>query len=163
MSQQPFELETLLQQLVDEHRRLLAQVNAQQDAMRRMDAAGIDQTTRLQDATRLRIVALDNRRKALTQHLARVLKLGAEPRLDQLAKAFPQHGASLLALRDELKMVAGEIAARTAIASRLATAVLGHLNTVVRCLAGASNNGGVYTKAGLPRVATRIGNVEAVG
>lgn len=163
MSHQPFELETILRQLLDEHRRLLAQVHAQQDAMKRMDAADIEQTIRLQEATRLRIVSLDTRRRAITQHLARLHKLREEPRLDQLAKLYPQYGNTLLMLRDELKSVAGEIVARTVIVHRLAVTVLGHLNTVVRCLAEATRSAGVYTKSGLPRMAGRIGSVEAVG
>ena len=41
--------------------------------------------------------------------------------------------------------------------------MLGHLNTVVRLLAGAVERAGVYTKDGIPRVASRIGIMEAVG
>jgi hypothetical protein len=45
----------------------------------------------------------------------------------------------------------------------LAGAVLGHLNTVVRLIAGAVEQAGVYTKQGVPQVSARIGVIEAVG
>ena len=48
-------------------------------------------------------------------------------------------------------------------AGRLASAVLGHLNTVVRLLAGAVEKAGLYTKQGIPQVSARIGVMEAVG
>jgi hypothetical protein len=69
----------------------------------------------------------------------------------------------LLGLRDELRSVIEQIQRRTHVAGRLAAAVLGHLNTVVRVLAGAVEQAGVYTKHGTPHVATRIGVMEAVG
>ena len=45
----------------------------------------------------------------------------------------------------------------------LAGAVLGHLNTVVRLIAGAVERAGIYTKSGVPQVSNRIGVMEAVG
>ena len=54
-------------------------------------------------------------------------------------------------------------AARTHVAGRVATAVLGHLNTVVRLVAGAVEKAGLYTKNGVPRVSSRIGVMDAVG
>jgi len=75
----------------------------------------------------------------------------------------PASRNSLLKLRDELRDLAARITARTHVAGRLAGAVLGHLNTVVRLLAGAVEKTGVYTKQGVPRVSSRIGVMEAVG
>jgi hypothetical protein len=83
--------------------------------------------------------------------------------LTKLADLYPQRRQSLFKLRDELRGVASTISNRTKVSSRLAGAVLGHLNTVVRLLAGAVERAGVYTKAGVPRVANRIGIMEAVG
>jgi hypothetical protein len=59
--------------------------------------------------------------------------------------------------------VATTIASRTKVSGKVAGAVLGHLNTVVRLLAGAVERAGVYTKDGIPRVSGRIGIMEAVG
>jgi hypothetical protein len=56
-----------------------------------------------------------------------------------------------------------QISDRTHVAGRLASAVLGHLNTALRLFAGAVGQAGVYTKAGVPKVANRIGVMEAVG
>ena len=66
-------------------------------------------------------------------------------------------------LRDEIKSLAGRITSRTHVAARLSSAVLGHLNTVVRLLAGAVEKAGLYTKHGVPSVSSRIGVMEAVG
>jgi hypothetical protein len=69
----------------------------------------------------------------------------------------------LLKLRAELKDVINRVQARTHVAGKLASAVVGHLNTVVRLLAGAVEKAGLYTKQGIPQVSSRIGVMEAVG
>jgi hypothetical protein len=69
----------------------------------------------------------------------------------------------LLGKRDVLRTLAGDVALRANVANKLAGAVLGHLNTAVRAIAGAVKNAGVYTKSGAPRVTGRIGVIEAVG
>ncbi len=48
-------------------------------------------------------------------------------------------------------------------AAKLSAAVLGHLNTAVRLVAGAIERAGVYTRTGSPKVAARIGNMDAIG
>jgi hypothetical protein len=76
---------------------------------------------------------------------------------------YPPNGPMLLKLRQELKAVIGQVQTRTHVAGRLASAVVGHLNTVVRLLAGAVEKAGLYTKQGIPQVSSRIGVMEAVG
>jgi hypothetical protein len=66
-------------------------------------------------------------------------------------------------LRDELKAAIQSVQKRSNIAGKVASAVLGHLNTVVRLLAGAVEKAGLYTKQGIPQVSSRIGVMEAVG
>jgi hypothetical protein len=83
--------------------------------------------------------------------------------ITMLAKMFPQRAGALLKLGTELKAVATAISNRSKISGKLAGAVLGHLNAVVRMLAGAVEKAGVYTKDGIPRVTSRIGIMEAVG
>ncbi|HEV8605087.1 MAG TPA: flagellar export chaperone FlgN [Tepidisphaeraceae bacterium] len=163
MQKEVAQLQTILQQLIAEHEKLLAHLYAQQSSMKKLDLPAIDQLTGLQDATRMRIAALDGKRKALVNHLAALLKLTAAPTLSRLADAIPQHKQSLLTLRDQLKTKVTEVAAKSTIAGRVAGALLGHLNTVVRLLAGAVEQAGIYTKHGTPQVSTRIGVIEAVG
>ena len=74
----------------------------------------------------------------------------------------PPRRDALLKLRDELKAIAEEISGRVKISARIAAAVLGHLNTAVRLLAGAVERAGVYTKSGAPKVTRRIGVMEAI-
>ncbi len=91
------------------------------------------------------------------------LKLREEPRITQLAELFPAQAEGLLKARLELRELATRIARRTQSSSRLTSAVLGHLNTVVRLLAGAAERAGLYNKQGIPRVVSRLGVMDAVG
>lgn len=158
------ELEGVLQSLVAEHRRLLAHVESQQAAMKAFDLKALDDARNQQEASRLRVSALETKRRAAVLLIAKTLRVDVQTlTITRLAELQPARGAALLALRDDLKAVAAEISARTHVAGRLAGAVLGHLNTVVRLLAGAVEKTGVYTKQGVPRVSPRIGVMEAVG
>ena len=163
MQKEVSQLQIILQQLIIEHDKLLTHLSAQQAAMKKMDLSAIDKLTGLQDATRMRIAALDGKRKTLVTHLALILKLNGIPTLSRLAESIPQHKQNLLTLRDQLKSKVEQVATKSTIAGRVAGALLGHLNTVVRLLAGAVEQAGLYTKQGTPQVSTRIGVMEAVG
>jgi hypothetical protein len=158
------DLENLLQLLVTEHRRLLAHLEAQQAAMKAFDLKALDDARNQQEASRLRVAALENKRRALVLQIARQMRVDAQGlTISRLAELQPARREALFKVRDELKELAAQIAARTHVSARLAGAVLGHLNTVVRLLAGAVEKSGLYTKQGVPRVAPRIGVMEAVG
>jgi len=157
------ELETNLAGLVVEHRKLLAQVDLHQKAMQKLDLVALDEAARQQESTRIRINGLEARRRLISLNLARTLKLPLDATLSQIAQALPERRQGLLLLRDELRGVAETIASRNKIASRVGGAILGHLNTAVRLIAGVVENAGVYTKNGTPQVPGRIGGIEAVG
>ncbi len=163
MVRQLADLETALQLLIAEHRKLLGSMDAQQAAMRVMDLSAMDAAQNAQEASRLRIGTLETKRRTIVSLLTRGVKVEGPVTLTKLAALYPQRRDALLKLRDELKDVATTIASRSKVAGKLAGAVLGHLNTVVRLLAGAVERAGVYTKDGIPRVSGRIGVMEAVG
>jgi hypothetical protein len=163
MSRQVSELEALLQQLIDEHQKLLAHVDNHQRAMKTFDLKAMDDVVRLQEAARIRIANLEAKRRNLIVTIARAHRMTQVPTLPDIAAMYPPNAAALLRLREELKAVIGQVQARTHVAGRLASAVVGHLNTVVRLLAGAVETAGLYTKQGIPRVSSRIGVMEAVG
>jgi hypothetical protein len=163
MSRQLIELESVLGQLIEEHRRMLSLIDVQQTAMKSMALDEMERASHRQESSRLRIAALEGRRRLLVQQLARLSRLNGNVTLAQVAAAFPQNEKRLLGLRDELKGLMQQIADRTHIVGKLAAAVLGHLNTAVRLFAGAVGQSGVYTKHGVPRVTGRIGVMEAVG
>lgn len=163
MSRQLLEVEHLLRQLIAEHHKLLKHVAAHDAAMRRFDMPAMDQAAKLQDAVRLRIASMETRRRAAIQQIACTARVGNDLTIQHLAEMFPDRAASLLGLRDELKDIASQIAARTYVAARVAGGVLGHLNTAIRFLAGAVERTGVYTKTGTPQVSARIGVMNAVG
>lgn len=165
MSRQLQELEQVLSLLVGEHRNLLSHIDTQQAAMKAMAVDAIESATRQQEVTRMRIATLESRRQNLIRQLA-VLTRTTDPSkltIAKLAATFPQRGPVLLKLRDDLRLMVEEVARRTGIAGKLAGALLGHLNTAVRLIAGAVERAGVYTKSGAPQLASRIGVMEAVG
>ncbi|MGE5609344.1 MAG: flagellar protein FlgN [Bacillota bacterium] len=163
MSRQLADLETILQQLITEHEKLLRQLEAQQAAMKKLDVRAMEEASDQQQATRLRIAALETRRQLVVNQLATMLRIPAPVTLTRLAGAMPQARARLLELRDRLKDLTTRISTKAHVSGRLAGAVLGHLNTAVRLLAGAVEQAGLYTKHGVPQVSTRIGVMEAVG
>jgi hypothetical protein len=164
MSRPLAELENILRLLVAEHRKLLTHVEAQQAAMRAMDLKALDAAMNQQEAARLRIATIENRRRGAVVQIARAARIDPTGlTLTKLAALYPPQSQPLLALRDELKEVAAAIGTRTQVSGRLAGALLGHLNTVVRLLAGAVEKAGLYSKHGVPQVSSRIGVMEAVG
>ena len=163
MSRQVLDLEGVLQQLIDEHRKLLGQVERQYDAVRFYKPKEMQDIASLQDATRLRVLKLEGQRRLLTLQLAKLYKVEGELTISKLMQMFPARSANLHKLRNELRALMQQIKTKTHIAGRVATSVLGHLNTIVRLLAGAVERAGVYTKHGVPRVSARIGAMEAVG
>jgi len=163
MSRQVTELEGVLQLMIDEHRRMLATVIAQQTAMKTLKLDAMQDAMHRQESSRMRIANLDMRRRLLAQQIAKLSRVNGEMSLAQVATVFPQSGPKLIKLRDELKGLIKQIADRTHVAGRVAAAVLGHLNTAMRLFAGAVGQSGVYTKHGTPRVANRIGVMDAVG
>jgi hypothetical protein len=163
MSKQVCELESVLEQLVAEHRKLLSYLETHQAAMKQLKLKAMDDSAALQEASRSRIILLENRRRAVTLQLAKAMKSQGDLTISKIAKAYPAHSAALLRLRTELKGLIEAVRAKAHIASRVAVAILGHLNTAVRLLAGAVGKAGIYTKQGVPKVSARIGIMEAVG
>ena len=166
MSRLVTDLEAILENLVGEQRKLLLQVQAQEQAIRAVDAAAMDAAAGRQEACRLRIAGLDAQRRSIVQQLIRTMRLTCtvdELTVARLAHLYPPRREALLRLREQLRQVGEEISRTTQTSGRVARAVLGHLNTAVRLLAGAVQRAGVYTRQGVPRVAGRIGVMEAVG
>lgn len=163
MSRLICELETILQNMIAEHQKLLGHIEAQQAAMKRLETRHMNESTSLQDACRRRIAMLEQQRQAMVVQIARELKVQGPLTLSKLAALHPPKAQSLLKQRAELRGLAEQIRARAHVAGRVAGAVLGHLNTVVRLLAGAVEKAGLYTRTGTPQVSRRIGVMEAVG
>jgi hypothetical protein len=163
MSRHISDLQAILMQMAAEHRKLLDQLEAQHAAMKKFDLVAIADWITRSESTRLRINDLESRRRNLMRQITLTLKLPQEPRLARLAEMFPPQAEGLLKVRAELRDLATRISRRSQGSSRLATAVLGHLNTVVRLLAGAVERSGLYSKQGIPRVVSRVGVMDAIG
>src|SRR5260221_14168713 len=160
MSRQPLpqisELEALLNELIAEHQRLLKHLHAHQAAMKAFDLKQMDVLGKSQEASRLRILALETKRRVVVAQLGRAHGLPGNPTVADLARFHPQGSATLLKRRSALKDLIAQAAARARVCGRLAGAVLGHLNTVVRLLAGAVEKAGPYTIHGGPHVSPPI-------
>lgn len=163
MSRHITDLQAILSQLVAEYGKLLQQLDRQHVAMKKFDLNAMADLMPLQESTRLRIGELENKRRMVMRQLTTALKLPQEPRLTKLAELFPPYAAALLKARADLKDLAAQIGQRSHGSGRLASAVLGHLNTVVRLLAGAVQRAGLYTRRGIPSVGSRVGVMDAVG
>jgi len=162
MSRQLAELEMVLEHLIAEHEKLLRQLESQQAAMKNLDVRAMEAAADLQEGARLRIASLETRRRSLVGQLATGLRLSSPATIAALAEAMPQAKGRLLTARERLRGLMSQIALRAQVAGRLAGAVLGQLNTVVRLVAGAAEQAGLYTKQGVPQVSSRIGMLEAV-
>lgn len=163
MLAQTSELERIMRQLIETHRSLIGAMESHQTAMKAMDPKAMERAGQDQQSLRRRILLLERQRIAATAARGRQLRLDQPVTLTMLAQADPQRGQVLMKLRQELKSLVEEAARRSQIASRLAGAVLGHLNTALRFVGGAMSQAGVYTRGGSPRMAGRIGVIEAVG
>jgi hypothetical protein len=163
MSRQISELEAVLRQLIAEHGRLLSHATAHGAAMQAFDLVAMDDAGREQEASRLRIAMLDQRRRAIVQQIGKAMNVPGELTVAKIATLQPEYAATLMELRKQLRDVVEQVAASNKISGKVAGAVLGHLNTVVRLLAGAVERAGLYTKNGVPQVSGRIGGMEAVG
>jgi hypothetical protein len=157
------DLESILQQLIIEHRQLLLLLESQQAAMKKLNTPMLEDMAAKQEQIRLKIASLETRRRTMVAQLCLSLKIQGPPTMAKLAEHFPSDKKRLLDLRDKLKMLVAAISSRATVSGRLAGAVLGHLNTVVRLLSGAVEQAGLYTKHGVPQVSRRIGMMEAVG
>ena len=163
MSRQVSELEEILVEMIVEHERLIKQLYAQQLAMSKMDLPAMETLAKSQEASRRRIMSLEMRRKSIIQQLSRTHAFRGEMKMQDVANAYPPRSTVLLAHRDRLKDLIEQVSTRSKIASKLAGAVVGHLNTMVRLVAGAVEKAGLYTKDGVPKVSARVGVMETLG
>jgi hypothetical protein len=163
MSAQILELESILRQMIAEHHKLLKYVEAHAAAMQKLDYKAMDEAAQQQEALRLRLMGLETKRKNVVTALGRAARADGTLTVSDIARLYPQRGPALLKLRAELKGMIGQIGNRLNIAGRVASALLGHLNTVVRLVAGAVEGTGIYTKSGVHKIADRIGAMNAIG
>ena len=163
MSPMIAELEKSLAGLAAEHKTLLAAVQAHLDAMRAFDTPKITVAADAIEASRTRIVFAETKRRQLMLQVVRTHQFAADITLAQIAEAVPFHRQSLLKQRDALRQVMQDVSSRTGVSSRVAQAMLGHLNTVVRMIAGAMQTAAVYSRTGTAVAAGRVGMIEAVG
>jgi hypothetical protein len=163
MSRQILELETVLQELIGEHERMLKHLTAHHAAMKALDRVAMEAAARLQEGSRLRLLALENRRRNLVTVIGQQHGKRGKVALTDIAGWYPARQLTLLKLRTQLMDLIQQVANRTQISSKLAGAVLGHLNTVVRLIAASVEKAGLYTKNGIPKVSARIGVMEAIG
>ena len=106
MSRQVFELETLLQQLIDEHQKLLVHVDKHQAAMKAFDLEGDGRCSRLQEAARIaHLRAWRRKRRGLIVHDRPCPSHEPDAHAPGHRGDVPAAAAKLLKLRAELKAI----------------------------------------------------------
>ena len=163
MSRQVSDLEEILIELIAEHQRLLKQLHAQQIAMSKMDLGEMEVLAKSQEASRRRVMSLEARRRNVIVQVSRAHNFRGEMKIQDVAGFYPQRSDVLMKHREMLKDLIEQVSNRAKIAGRLAGAIVGHLNTMVRLVAGAVEKAGLYTKDGVPSVSARVGVMEAMG
>ena len=140
--------------MVEQHRRLIALLERQQDAFRRGDAEGLTDVCRLQDACVRGITEQERHRVRLVLELSRQVGPAdaddAKPlRLAQLAERLPEPArARLLASRERLIAVMREVQDRSSVLRRAGDAMIGHVNALIRTIGTVSRGGGAYGLTG---------------
>lgn len=163
MAQQVTQLEMILAQLIEEHSRVLAIVTVQHDAVKSLASQKLADSTNRLDACRVRLGQIEQRRRAQVIVIAKLVNGTPQMTITQIAAAFPQHAAKLTALAIELKAAIHQVQEHTHVIAKVSMAVLGHLNGALRAFARAVGSANTYTKSGVPKVANRIGVINAVG
>lgn len=163
MTPQAAELHRVLSSQIAEHKRLIECLQKHRAAMKTLDLNAVDLAVRAASQIKGRLAQLETRRRQIADQLANQLKLGGRASLAQIATALPQDTIELNQARDELRSLIEAARNEAHIASRVAGAILGHLNTVVRVVGTAVRHAGVYTRSGNAKVGSRVGLMEAVG
>lgn len=163
MAQQVTQLESILAQLIEEHRRMLSIVEAQHAAVKTLGCDMINDATNRLEACRVRLSQIEQRRRLQVSIIAKLVNGTPQMTITQIAAAFPQHAAKLTELGKELKASIAAVQQHTHVIAKVSTALLGHLNGALRAFARAVGSAGTYTKAGVPKVSNRIGVMNAVG
>lgn len=163
MAQQVTNLEIILQAMIEEHGRMLAAVAQQHEAVKKLSMEQLTESTNRLEASRVRLSQMETRRKQAVIIIAKLVNGTPQMTVTQIAAAFPQHAPRLTQLGQQLKKAINDIQQHTTVIGKVSVAVLGHLNGALRAFARAVGQAGTYTKGGIPKVASRIGIMDAVG
>lgn len=156
------QLELVLRQLVNEHRALLASLDAHERAIRACAIDQIERAARDQDAQRLKIAGVESRRRQLVHQVARQQRTLKPVTLVALCEFYPDRAKAIGEIRAELIDVAQRVQRQTTLISRVAAGVLGHVNATLRVIAQAATGPATYTSRGEQSMPLRIGVLNAV-
>lgn len=155
------QLELLLRQLLLEQRNLLSSLDAHAAALRSCSVEKIERAAREQDAVRLRIAAIETRRRQVTHHLSRQHRTTQPITLTLLAEWYPDRRPTLDGLKRDLADVVGRSQRQVGLIARITQGVLGHVNATLRLVASASGPA-TYTASGDTAMPLRLGRLNAV-
>src|SRR5688500_13583651 len=140
------ELEVTLQQLTAEYNRLMKHMDAHQAAMKSFDLPAMDGAAHQQEASRLRIGMLENKRKTLVNQIGKLLKHDGQLTIQRIDVMNPPRVPRLMKPRDELKSTDQQTRAKKNIIGNSAGAVVVHLITVDSINTSSVDNFSVYSK-----------------
>ncbi|MEM8872731.1 MAG: flagellar protein FlgN [Planctomycetota bacterium] len=137
------DLECVLRQQIAVYRELGTLLTEHRVALEAMDLQPILAVNKKQSDLRNRLGKLEQHRKAI------FAKLGATT-LSELAARNGAAGLTVLKLRRELQRISAELGHQSKLTRKVASGMLGHLNTAVRVLTEAAGETGMYDKDGSP-------------
>ena len=156
MSRLIADLESILQQLIVEHRKLLKHVDCapgrDEDDGAGCDGSGGELSGGL--ATARHDAGESRRRTVIAADCATTQDYRRNHDHASGASSFRSAGMRCTKLREELKKTILADPGENAHRRSTGWSLLGHLNTVVRLIAGAVERAGIYTKSGVPQVST---------
>jgi len=148
------ELEGLMDEMARLHERLLEDVGAHREALRRADGGGVARAVEAQGATLREIAGLEGRRRdvvaaACGTHPALAGKRSGPVTLGDVAAALPEPAKGRLSRKAvELRGLIGRVHERTATVRAATTSLLAHLEGLVRQVGRQLSHAGTYTRRG---------------
>lgn len=156
------QLELVLRQLVNEHRALLAALDAHEAALRSCVIDRIERAARDQDAVRQRLAAIESRRRTVIHQLARQHRTLKPMTIATLGELYPDRQATLNAIRADLADVSAAVQRKSSLIGRVAQTVMGHVSATLKLVATAATGPATYTRSGETAMPMRIGVLNAV-
>lgn len=148
------DLASLLEGFEDQHRALLAQVQAHRDAIRKADGAGVEQAAMAQTRTVGALGGLEQRRRELVALACRrfaplTSRRSVEVTLTDLARCLDEPRRSTLIRRaQDLKTLIATVHEQTSTVKATTVSLLAHMEGLMRQVGRQLSHSGTYSSRG---------------
>ena len=149
------ELESILSELLAEHRQILSLVEAHREAITKADTAAIRTCVEQHAAALNRVRRIEDRRLALvSREIARLREQGqtlrGQPTLTQIAERSPEPWRSrTVALAHQLRELMQRVAREQGVVRTASVSLLGHIDGLMKQVAQKLSHAGTYSGRGV--------------